>query len=76
MTPRQLEYLESKQTLHPTTLVLSESYFSDDAGTIAEQIAPEQIILESGWKTAEELGGIPVISLKQTGSYTHTYLHP
>lgn len=76
MTPRQLEYLESKQPLHPTTLVLSESYFSDDAGSIAEQIAPEQIILESGWKTAEELGGIPVISIKQTGSYTLTYTHP
>lgn len=76
LMPRQLEYLETKQPIHPTTIVLSESYISDDMDWIAERIAPEQIILESGWKTAEELQGIPIVSVKQSGSYTLAYSHP
>lgn len=76
LTPRQLTALTKEQPMHSTALVLSASYFDEDAIPAETELTSKQIILESSWKTAEEWEGIPVTSLKQTGSYTLTYTHP
>lgn len=76
LTPRQLAALTKEQPMHSTALVLSASFFDEDDVSVEREITTKQIILESSWKTAEEWEGIPVTSLKQTGSYTLTYTHP
>ncbi|MDO5548083.1 MAG: ComEC/Rec2 family competence protein [Eubacteriales bacterium] len=74
--PSQLSLLMAEQPMHSTAMVLSSSYLEEEAASVCEDLETEQIILESAWETTEELAGIPVTTVKQTGDYTKTYLYP
>jgi ComEC/Rec2-related protein len=76
LQPAQLSLLLAEQPMHSTMLVLSSAYLEEDAESVCRKLNTNQIILESGWETTEELYGIPVISVKQTGDYTKAYLYP
>lgn len=73
LQPSQLSLLAEEQPMHSTTAVLSSAYLDEEA---CRELESGQIILESGWETAEELAGIPVISVKETGDYTKEYFYP
>ncbi|MGN1030715.1 MAG: hypothetical protein ACI4PQ_03860, partial [Butyricicoccaceae bacterium] len=68
-----LDYLKT-HTLQAKTLVVSAQFTEDyeEMAALLQQIAPEQIILGSGWESATRFEDVPVYNLYELGEWNCT----